>query len=72
MSVDPPAAHRTSILELLTLPSHLLRCFQPRFPYVIIPHTRPGAPLYGPNPQRRERNPSEPPPLTAFIKSPIL
>ena len=33
---------------------------------------QPGAPLYGPNPQRRERNPSEPPPLTALIEKPIF
>jgi nucleoporin NUP1 len=33
---------------------------------------QPGAPPYGPNPQRRERNPSEPPPLTALIENPIF
>jgi hypothetical protein len=33
---------------------------------------QPGAPLYGPNPQRRERYPSEPPPLTALIENPIF
>ncbi len=32
---------------------------------------QPGAPLHGPNPQRRERYPSEPPPLTALIENPI-
>jgi hypothetical protein len=32
----------------------------------------PGAPLYGPNPQKGEHNPSEPPLLTAFIKNPTF
>lgn len=31
-----------------------------------------GAPLYGPNPQRRDRNPSEPPPLTSLIENPVF
>lgn len=85
MSMDPPTARRTAIQEPSYLPPPISRdvsmelspnnSAQPTNPpfrmrSALTP--QPGAPLYGPNPQRRERNPSEPPPLTALIENPIF
>lgn len=84
MSMDPPKASRPFVPEL-SLPPPISRdvsmeyspslATQPANPpfrmrSALTP--QPGAPLYGPNPQRRERNPSEPPPLTALIENPIF
>ena len=86
MSMDPPTARRTSAQEPSYLPPPISRdvsmesspntSAQPaanlpfRMRSSLTP--QPGVPLYGPNPQRRERNPSEPPPLTALIENPIF
>lgn len=85
MSMDPPTARRTAIQESSYLPPPISRdvsmesspnpSAQPTNPpfrmrSALTP--QPGAPPYGPNPQRRERNPSEPPPLTALIENPIF
>ena len=85
MSMDPPTARRTSAQEPSYLPPPISRdvsmesspttSTQPanlpfRMRSSLTP--QPGVPLYGPNPQRRERNPSEPPPLTALIENPIF
>ncbi|KAH9001445.1 hypothetical protein EDB92DRAFT_2100040 [Lactarius akahatsu] len=85
MSMDPPTAHRPSVPPSSILPPPISRDvsmeFSPnlsaeppnppfRMRSALTP--QPGAPLYGPNPQRRERNPSEPPPLTALIENPIF
>jgi len=85
MSMDPPMARRTAIQEPFYFPPPISRdvsmelspntSAQPTNPpfrmrSALTP--QPGAPLYGPNPQRRERNPSEPPPLTALIENPIF
>lgn len=81
MSMDPPTARRPSS-SVLPLPisrdvsmefSPNLSAEPPNPPFRMRSTlTQPGAPLYGPNPQRRERNPSEPPPLTALIENPIF
>ena len=85
MSMDPPTAHRPSIPASSVVPLPISRDvsmeFSPnlsaeppnppfRMRAALTP--QPGAPVYGPNPQRRERNPSEPPPLTALIENPIF
>ncbi|KAI9446630.1 hypothetical protein H4582DRAFT_2069931 [Lactarius indigo] len=85
MSMDPPTARRPSVPPSSVLPPPISRDvsmeFSPnlsaeppnppfRMRSALTP--QPGAPLYGPNPQRRERNPSEPPPLTALIENPIF
>ena len=85
MSMDPPTARRPSVPAPSFLPPPISRDvsmeFSPnlsaeppnppfRMRSALTP--QPGAPLYGPNPQRRERNPSEPPPLTALIENPIF
>jgi nucleoporin NUP1 len=85
MSMDPPTARRTSVQEPTYLPPPISRdvsmenspnpSTQPANPAFRMRSSltpQPGAPLYGPNPQRRERNPSEPPPLTALIERPIF
>lgn len=85
MSMDPPTARRTSAQEPTYLPPPISRdvsmenspnpSIQPANPAFRMRSSltpQPGAPLYGPNPQRRERNPSEPPPLTALIENPIF
>ncbi len=85
MSMDPPTARRTSAQEPSYLPPPISRdvsmesipnsSTQPANPPFRMRSSltpQPGAPLYGPNPQRRERNPSEPPPLTALIENPIF
>ena len=85
MSMDPPTARRTSVQEPTYLPPPISRDVsmenspnpptQPGNPAFRMRSSltpQPGAPLYGPNPQRRERNPSEPPPLTALIENPIF
>jgi nucleoporin NUP1 len=84
MSMDPPRATRPSA-QGLSLPPPISRDVSMEYPSS--PTTQPAnppfrmrsaltpqpsAPLYGPNPQRRERNPSEPPPLTALIENPIF
>lgn len=85
MSMDPPTARRPSVPPSSVLPPPISRDvsmeFSPnlsaeppnppfRMRSALTP--QPGAPLYGPNPQRRERNPSEPPPLTALVENPIF
>jgi nucleoporin NUP1 len=85
ISMDPPTARRPSVPPSSVLPLPISRDvsmeFSPnlsaeppnppfRMRSALTP--QPGAPLYGPNPQRRERNPSEPPPLTALIENPIF
>ncbi|KAI0273841.1 hypothetical protein BC834DRAFT_966304 [Gloeopeniophorella convolvens] len=85
MSMDPPTARRPSVPEPTHLPLPISRDVSMEFSPNPPPHPanppfrlraaltpQPGAPLYGPNPQRRERNPSEPPPLTALIENPIF
>ena len=82
MSMDPPNARRTSAQEPSYLPPPISRdvsmenlSAQPANPPFRMRSSltpQPGVPLYGPNPQRRERNPSEPPPLTALIENPIF
>lgn len=85
MSMDPPTARRTSAQEPIYFPPPISRdvsmenspnpSAQPANPAFRMRSSltpQPGAPLYGPNPQRRERNPSEPPPLTALIENPIF
>ena len=82
MSMDPPTARRTSAQEPSYLPPPISRdvsmenlSTQPANPPFRMRSSltpQPGVPLYGPNPQRRERNPSEPPPLTALIENPIF
>ena len=82
MSMDPPTARRTSAQEPFYLPPPISRdvsmenlSAQPANPPFRMRSSltpQPGVPLYGPNPQRRERNPSEPPPLTALIENPIF
>jgi len=85
MSMDPPTACRTSVQEPSYLPPSISRdvsmefspntSTQPANPPFRMRSSltpQPGVPLYGPNPQRRERNPSEPPPLTALIENPIF
>ena len=85
MSMDPPTARRSSVQEPSYLPPPISRdVSMESSPNPSIQHTnppfrmrsaltpQPGAPPYGPNPQRRERNPSEPPPLTALIENPIF
>jgi len=85
MSMDPPTARRTSVQEHSYLPPPISRdvsmefapspSTQPANPPFRLRSSltpQPGAPLYGPNPQRRARNPSEPPPLTALIEHPIF
>lgn len=85
MSMDPPTARRTSVQEPSYFPPPISRdvsmenspnpSTQPANPAFRMRSSltpQPGAPLYGPNPQRRERNPSEPPPLTALIENPIF
>jgi nucleoporin NUP1 len=85
MSMDPPTARRTSFQEPSHLPPPISRdvsmesspnpSIQPTNPpfrmrSALTP--QPGAPPYGPNPLRRGRNPSEPPPLTSLIENPIF
>ena len=85
MSMDPPTARRPSVPPSSVLPPPISRDvsmeFSPnlsaeppnppfRMRAALTP--QPGAPVYGPNPQRRGRNPSEPPPLTALIENPIF
>ena len=82
MSMDPPTARRTSIQELPppisrdvsmeSSPNPSTQPSNPPFRMRSALTPQPGAPPYGPNPQRRERNPSEPPPLTALIENPIF
>lgn len=86
MSMDPPRAPRIFVQEPSYLPPPISRdvsmeefcpipSAQPANPPFRMRSTltpQPGAPPYGPNPQRRERNPSEPPPLTALIENPIF
>jgi hypothetical protein len=81
MSMDPPTARRPSVPLPLPISRDVSMEFSPnlsaeppnppfRMRSALTP--QPGAPLYGPNPQRRERNPSEPPPLTSLIENPIF
>ncbi|KAN0128504.1 hypothetical protein V8E53_013711 [Lactarius tabidus] len=81
MSMDPPTARRPSVPLPLPISRDVSMEFSPnlsaeppnppfRMRSALTP--QPGAPLYGPNPQRRERNPSEPPPLTTLIENPIF
>jgi nucleoporin NUP1 len=84
MSMDPPKATRPSAQELSLVvpisrhvsmeysPSPTAQPANPPFRMRSALTPQPGAPLYGPNPQRRERNPSEPPPLTTLIENPIF
>jgi nucleoporin NUP1 len=85
MSMDPPTARRTSVQEPSYLPPPISRDVSMEFSPITSTQPanppfrmrssltpQPGVPLYGPNPQRRERNPSEPPPLTALIENPIF
>ena len=75
--MDPPTARRT-ISRDISMESSSNTSTQPaanlpfRMRSSLTP--QPGVPLYGPNPQRRERHPSlsEPPPLTALIENPIF
>jgi nucleoporin NUP1 len=84
MSMDPPKVTRPYAKEL-SLPPPISRdvsmgysqnsTSQPANPPFRMRSAftpQPGAPLYGPNPQRRDRNPSEPPPLIALIENPIF
>jgi nucleoporin NUP1 len=85
MSMDPPTARRTTVQEPFYLPPPISRDVSMEFSPIFSTQPanppfrmrssltpQPGVPLYGPNPQRRERNPSEPPPLTALIENPIF
>ena len=85
MSMDPPTARRSSVQDPSNLPASISRDVSmefspnpstqptnPPFRMRLALTPQPGAPLYGPNPRRRERNPSEPPPLTALIENPIF
>jgi hypothetical protein len=82
MSMDPPTARRTSAQEPSYLPPPISRdvsmenlSAQPANPPFGMRSSltpQPGVPLYGPNPQRRERNPSEPPSLVRPCSPPSL